>query len=71
MTTTRNLILEHLESGSALTGLLAFEKFRTLSLPQHIAALRRYGNDIETEICTSPSGKTYARYTMKKQRGKR
>lgn len=71
MTTTRNLILEHLQSGKAITGLAAFELFRTLSLPQHIAALRGYGNDIDTEICKAPSGKTYARYTLKKQRRKK
>ena len=68
MTTTRNLILEHLRQGKAITGLVAFELFRTLSLPQHIAALRGYGNDIDTEICKTPSGKMYARYTLKKQR---
>ena len=46
--TTRDKIKNYLESGKTLTSLKAFELFHTLSLQQHIYALRNQGLEIYT-----------------------
>jgi len=58
--TTRNKIKDYLLNGKKLNSLTAFEKFNTLSLQQHIHALRQQGIDIKTEEKTNK--KTHKRF---------
>jgi hypothetical protein len=62
----REKILKHLRTGKRLTALEAFKTFTTLSLAQHIGALRKRGWIIQTEIKQSDSGKRYAEYYINK-----
>lgn len=65
MQKTREKIKNHLLSGKKLTGLKAFEKWQTLSLPQHINALRSQGVDIVTdEKVNKKTGVRYAEYKV-------
>ena len=63
--TDREKILEYLQSGKCLTCLNAFRHFQTLSLPQHIKALRLQGHDIKTEmIIVGKNKKRVAMYSI-------
>jgi len=63
--TTRQAILNYLQSGYSLTALDAFKKFRTLSLAQHIEVLRKRGARIETKMERNKKTKVnYAVYKM-------
>jgi len=53
MKTKRSQILKYLKTGKALSGIVAFQKFNTMSLPQHIFALREQGIDIKSELIKS------------------
>jgi len=66
MKTTRQKILEHLKKGYPLSGLEAFKKFRTLSLPQHIHALRRAGMEIlSVDMVNRKTGVKYVEYALR------
>ena len=59
----RDEILKFLKSGKAITGIIAFEKFQTIALPQHIFALRKRGYIIDSEIVKSETS-SYSLYWM-------
>lgn len=68
MKTTREKIKSYLESGETLNSLKAFQLFNTLSLQQHIHALRKHDIIIKTEM--KKNGKTgvlYAEYFLEKK----
>lgn len=59
----RERILAHLLTGAPLTGLEAFQNYHTLSLPQHVNALRNRGYKIKTKMYDNKrTGKRYAIY---------
>lgn len=63
--TTREKIRKHLESGKTIDNIKAWELFKTMSLQQHIHALRCSGITIHTEKkhnCIT--GKDYAVYSI-------
>ncbi len=63
--TDRDRILDYLKSGKPLTGLEAYSIFKTLSLPQHIEALRKRGHEIITnKKYNSATGKYFAEYRL-------
>ena len=65
--TTRNAIKNYMLAGKKINGISAFQKFNTLSLPQHIHALRSQGMDIETEEKkNNKTGVRFAEYFIKK-----
>jgi len=61
--TTRNKILFYLMSGKKLDSQKAYKLFNTLSLQQHIHALREHGTQIITEEKRNKNtGVRYAEY---------
>ena len=65
MQTTRQKIKSYLESGKTLDNIKAWELFKTMSLQQHIHALRCSGMEIYTHDCINKKTKTrYAEYCI-------
>ena len=57
-------ILEHLETGAALTPLEALERFGCFRLAARIDDLRNMGHPINTHKQKTSTGKTIASYRM-------
>ena len=65
MKTTRNKIKTYLESGKTLDNIKAWELFKTMSLQQHIHAIRNQGVEIHTLIeKNKKTNKSYAVYSI-------
>ena len=65
MKTTRNKIKTYLESGKTLDNIKACELFKTMSLQQHIHAIRNQGVEIHTLIeKNKKTNKSYAVYSI-------
>ncbi len=62
--TTKDKILQHLQSGNTITPLEALEEYETMSLPFFIYQLRQEGFIIQTDIKTTFQNKRYAEYTL-------
>lgn len=64
----REQIKNYLLQGKKLNGLKAFELFNTISLPQHIHALKNnHGIAIESEMMiNSKTGTKYAQYYIER-----
>ena len=58
------MILEHLESGRAITPITALKRFKCMRLAARIADLRFQEHKIKTEIITNANGKRYASYSL-------
>ena len=63
--TTRQKILNHLNSGRTLDNIKAWELYKTMSLQQHIHALRNQGIEIHTlEKVNKKTGVRFAEYSI-------
>lgn len=61
-------ILSHLQSGKTLTGLIALDLFKTISLAVYIHRLRNQGYDIKGEDIETESGKTITKYYIEPEK---
>jgi hypothetical protein len=69
MKPTREKIADHLKKGYPISGLEAFKKFKTLSLPQHIHALRRSGMEIvSVDRVNRNTGIKFVEYVLRVKR---
>jgi hypothetical protein len=66
MTTQCEQILNHLKArrGRIITTYQAYDLYKITRLPDRIRDLRAKGHDIESAMCTLPSGKRVAVYSL-------
>lgn len=59
-------ILKHLKSGRSISAAVAVHDYGIFRLAARIDDLKRKGHKISTEMRTSPGGKRFAVYSLKK-----